>query len=146
MRGVPYEVLPANSNPMRMSERHWEALDLIVKTWTSHDGPFSHEGRFFNYRAVNIWPRPWQQPHPPVWVSTTSASGATRVGSNGFVQATFLTGYDGTRAIYESYAAAGAARDAAMTFRSTASLMQRSSMSPTPRRRPMPAPRSCCGT
>jgi alkanesulfonate monooxygenase SsuD/methylene tetrahydromethanopterin reductase-like flavin-dependent oxidoreductase (luciferase family) len=103
VRGVPYEVLPANSNPMRMNERHWEALDLIVKTWTNHDGPFSHEGRFFNYRAVNIWPRPWQQPHPPVWVSTTSASGAARVGANGFVQATFLTGYDGTRAIYESY-------------------------------------------
>ena len=76
VRGVPYEVLPANSNPMRMNERHWEALDLIVRAWTNHDGPFSHEGRYFHYRAVNIWPRPWQQPHPPVWVSTTSASGA----------------------------------------------------------------------
>jgi alkanesulfonate monooxygenase SsuD/methylene tetrahydromethanopterin reductase-like flavin-dependent oxidoreductase (luciferase family) len=103
VRGVPYEVLPANSNPMRMNERHWEALELIVRAWTHHDGPFSHEGRYFHYRAVNIWPRPWQQPHPPVWVSTTSASGAMRVGRNGFVQATFLTGYDGTRAVYESY-------------------------------------------
>jgi alkanesulfonate monooxygenase SsuD/methylene tetrahydromethanopterin reductase-like flavin-dependent oxidoreductase (luciferase family) len=103
VRGVPYEVLPANSNPMRMNERHWEALDLIVKAWTHHDGTFSHEGRYFHYRAINIWPRPWQQPHPPVWVSTTSASGSQRVGANGFVQATFLTGYDGTRAIYESY-------------------------------------------
>ena len=73
VRGVPYEVLPANSNPVRMNERHWEALDLIVKAWTNHDGPFSHEGRFFHYRAVNIWPRPYQQPHPPIWVSTTSA-------------------------------------------------------------------------
>ena len=103
VRGVPYEVLPANSNPMRMNERHWEALDLIVRAWTNHDGPFSHEGRYFHYRAVNIWPRPWQQPHPPVWVSTTSASGAARVGAHGFVQATFLTGYDGTKAVYESY-------------------------------------------
>jgi alkanesulfonate monooxygenase SsuD/methylene tetrahydromethanopterin reductase-like flavin-dependent oxidoreductase (luciferase family) len=103
VRGVPYEVLPANSNPMRMNERHWEALDLIVKAWTSHDGPFSHEGRYFHYRAINIWPRPWQQPHPPVWVSTTSPSGAKRCGTNGFVNATFLTGYDGTRAVYESY-------------------------------------------
>jgi alkanesulfonate monooxygenase SsuD/methylene tetrahydromethanopterin reductase-like flavin-dependent oxidoreductase (luciferase family) len=103
VRGVPYEVLPAMSNPMRMNERHWEALELIVKAWTNHDGPFSHEGRFFHYRQINIWPRPVQQPHPPVWVSTTSASGAARVGANGFTQATFLTGYDGTRAIYESY-------------------------------------------
>jgi alkanesulfonate monooxygenase SsuD/methylene tetrahydromethanopterin reductase-like flavin-dependent oxidoreductase (luciferase family) len=103
VRGVPYEVLPANSNPMRMNDRHWEALDLIVRAWTNHDGPFSHEGRYFHYRAVNIWPRPWQQPHPPVWVSTTSPSGAARVGAHGFVQATFLTGYDGTKAVYDSY-------------------------------------------
>jgi alkanesulfonate monooxygenase SsuD/methylene tetrahydromethanopterin reductase-like flavin-dependent oxidoreductase (luciferase family) len=103
VRGVPYEVLPANSNPMRMNERHWEALELIVRAWTHHDGPLSHEGRFFHYRAVNIWPRPMQQPHPPVWVSTTSASGAMRVGAHGFVQATFLTGYDGTKAVYDSY-------------------------------------------
>ncbi len=103
VRGVPYEVLPANSNPVRMNERHWEALDLIVRAWTHHDGPISHEGRYFHYRAINIWPRPWQQPHPPVWVSTTSASGAARVGAHGFVQATFLTGYDGTKAVYEAY-------------------------------------------
>ena len=103
VRGVPYEVLPANSNPVRMNERQWEALDLIVKAWTSHDGPFSHEGRFFHYRAVNIWPRPYQQPHPPIWISTTSPGGAARVGAHGYVQATFLTGFDGTRAIFDAY-------------------------------------------
>src|SRR5919108_3855581 len=72
VRGVPYEISPANSNPVRMNERHWEALDLIVKAWTHHDGPFSHEGRFFHHRAINIWPRCYQQPHPPIWVSTTT--------------------------------------------------------------------------
>ena len=94
VRGVPYEVLPANSNPVRMNERQWEAMDLIVKAWTSHDGPVSHEGRFFHHRNINIWPRPWQQPHPPIWVSTTTPGGAGRVGSRGYVQATFLTGYE----------------------------------------------------
>ncbi|MEA2980612.1 MAG: hypothetical protein QOF09_2435 [Alphaproteobacteria bacterium] len=103
VRGVPYELAAANSNPVRSNERHWEALELIVKAWTSHDGPFSHEGEFFHHRNVNIWPRPYQQPHPPVWVSTTSASGARRVGAKGFIQATFLTGLDGTRAVFEAY-------------------------------------------
>jgi alkanesulfonate monooxygenase SsuD/methylene tetrahydromethanopterin reductase-like flavin-dependent oxidoreductase (luciferase family) len=103
VRGVPYEIAAANSNPVRMNERQWEAMDLIVKAWTSHDGPFSHEGRFFHHRMVNIWPRPYQHPHPPIWVSTTSAGGAARVGARGYVQATFLTGYGGTPAIYESY-------------------------------------------
>jgi alkanesulfonate monooxygenase SsuD/methylene tetrahydromethanopterin reductase-like flavin-dependent oxidoreductase (luciferase family) len=103
VRGVPYEILPANSNPVRMNERHWEALDLIVKAWTTHDGPFSWEGRYFHHRAVNIWPRPWQQPHPPIWISTTSPSGAAAVGERGYVQATFLTGFEGTRQVFDGY-------------------------------------------
>lgn len=105
VRGVPYEISPANSNPVRMNERFWEALQLVVKAWTNHDGPVSHEGRFFHHRNINIWPRVYQTPHPPIWVSTTSASGARQVGENGYVQATFLTGYQETRKIYESYRA-----------------------------------------
>ena len=103
VRGVPYEVLPANSNPVRMNERQWEAMDLIVKAWTTHDGPVSHEGRFFHHRNINIWPRPWQQPHPPIWVSTTTPGGAARVGSRGYMQATFLTGFKGTPAVFDAY-------------------------------------------
>ena len=33
VRGVPYEISPANSNPVRMNEREWEALDMIIKAW-----------------------------------------------------------------------------------------------------------------
>ncbi len=63
----------------------------------------SFEGRFFHHRNINIWPRPYQQPHPPIWISTTTPGGAGRVGARGYVQATFLTGYGGTPAIYDSY-------------------------------------------
>ena len=81
VRGVPYEVLPANrQSGTGCNERQWEAMDLIVRAWTSHDGPVSHEGRFFHHRNINIWPRPWQQPHPPIWVSTTSEAAQSRVG------------------------------------------------------------------
>lgn len=103
VRGVPYELSPANSNPVRMNERFWEALDLIVKAWTAHDGPISHEGRFFHHRNINIWPRSYQNPHPPIWVSTTSTGGAAEVGAKGYIQATFLTGFEATRRVYESY-------------------------------------------
>jgi alkanesulfonate monooxygenase SsuD/methylene tetrahydromethanopterin reductase-like flavin-dependent oxidoreductase (luciferase family) len=47
--------------------RYWEAVDLIHRCWTE-DGPFSHEGRHFPLRYVNIWPKPQQQPHPPIWI------------------------------------------------------------------------------
>ena len=69
VRGVPYEVSAMNSLPIGMSDRLWEAHDLIRKAWTSHDGPFNWEGEYFHHRQVNIWPRPYQEPHPPIWIT-----------------------------------------------------------------------------
>ena len=103
VRGVPYEVLATNSKPVNMSERMWEAHDLILKAWTTHDGPFNWEGEHFQHRNVNIWPRPYQQPRPPVWVSTLTAPSARKIAEKGHVVATFLTGVEGTRAVFQSY-------------------------------------------
>ena len=44
-----------------------EAHDLIVKAWTS-DGPFAWEGEHYRFRYINLWPKPYQQPHPPIWI------------------------------------------------------------------------------
>jgi alkanesulfonate monooxygenase SsuD/methylene tetrahydromethanopterin reductase-like flavin-dependent oxidoreductase (luciferase family) len=103
VRGVPYELSPANSNPVRTAERLWEAHDLILKAWTTHDGPFNWEGRYFNYRQVNIWPRPYQQPRPPVWITASSTAQVDKVADNGHTVATFLTGFDGTKTIFDTY-------------------------------------------
>jgi len=53
--------------PTRARERFREALDLIVKAWT-HPGPFLWDSRHYHLRYVNPWPRPMQQPHPPIWI------------------------------------------------------------------------------
>jgi alkanesulfonate monooxygenase SsuD/methylene tetrahydromethanopterin reductase-like flavin-dependent oxidoreductase (luciferase family) len=103
VRGVPYEVSAVNSRPVQMSERMWEAIELIQKAWTTHDGPFNWEGRFFQQRHVNIWPRPYQQPHPPVWVTAMAPGSAARIADNGYVLASFLTGYEGTREVFQAY-------------------------------------------
>jgi alkanesulfonate monooxygenase SsuD/methylene tetrahydromethanopterin reductase-like flavin-dependent oxidoreductase (luciferase family) len=145
VRGVPYEVLPANSNPVRMNERQWEAIDLIVKAWTSHDGPVSHEGRFFHHRNINIWPRPYQQPHPPIWVSTTTPGGAARVGACGYVRRS-SPDIAARRRSTPPTARAGATPAAATGCRSTGSPMRRCSMLPRARPRRARAPRSFSGT
>ncbi len=56
------EMASGNANPIGVRERFWEAIDLIGKTLTSHDGPFSWEGKHFTHRHVNIWPRPLSAP------------------------------------------------------------------------------------
>jgi alkanesulfonate monooxygenase SsuD/methylene tetrahydromethanopterin reductase-like flavin-dependent oxidoreductase (luciferase family) len=103
VRGVPYEISATNTQPVNTVERFWEAHDLIKLAWTSHDGPFNWQGRFFEHRQVNIWPRPYQQPHPPIWVASLSAGSATTVGRHGYVSATFLTGIENTRKIFDGY-------------------------------------------
>jgi alkanesulfonate monooxygenase SsuD/methylene tetrahydromethanopterin reductase-like flavin-dependent oxidoreductase (luciferase family) len=54
-------------NPSFARERFNEALELVLRAWTE-PGPFEHYGKHYKLRYVNPWPRPVQQPHPPVWI------------------------------------------------------------------------------
>ena len=103
VKGVPYEIAPANSSPVDLMERFWEAHDLILKAMTTLDGPFNWEGRHFHYRNVNVWPRPYQSPHPPVWMPVGSEGSAAAVGEKGYVMAMLNTGYGRTPALFEAY-------------------------------------------
>lgn len=92
VKGAPYEIAPANSNPARLMDRFWEAHDLILKAMSPNPEPFSWEGEFFHYRQVNIWPRPWQQPHPPVWITGLSPHSGRAIAERGHVAAALLSG------------------------------------------------------
>src|SRR5580693_5840430 len=48
-------------------EKYAEAHELIIKAWTEPK-PFAFNGRYSKLRHVNIWPRPIQQPHPPIHI------------------------------------------------------------------------------
>jgi alkanesulfonate monooxygenase SsuD/methylene tetrahydromethanopterin reductase-like flavin-dependent oxidoreductase (luciferase family) len=102
IKGIPYEIAASNRNPTELMDRFWEAHDFILKAMTTHDGTFNWEGEFFHYRQVNIWPRVWQEPHPPVWSTTGSTTQARVLGERGYVMATLGTGF-GTRKIYDAY-------------------------------------------
>ena len=53
--------------PATLREKYREAHDLIIRAWTAKD-IFSFNGKYTQLRYVNLWPRPLQQPHPPVWI------------------------------------------------------------------------------
>jgi alkanesulfonate monooxygenase SsuD/methylene tetrahydromethanopterin reductase-like flavin-dependent oxidoreductase (luciferase family) len=53
--------------PVTLRERYHEAHDLIIKAWTEPE-VFDFNGKYTQLRYVNIWPRPLQKPHPPVWI------------------------------------------------------------------------------
>jgi alkanesulfonate monooxygenase SsuD/methylene tetrahydromethanopterin reductase-like flavin-dependent oxidoreductase (luciferase family) len=71
LRGTPSEYIVGNVNPAETRERTQEGIELILKAWTM-DQPFGWLGRYYDYKAVSIWPRPLQQPHPPLYALGTS--------------------------------------------------------------------------
>jgi alkanesulfonate monooxygenase SsuD/methylene tetrahydromethanopterin reductase-like flavin-dependent oxidoreductase (luciferase family) len=71
LRGTTNEYVTYATNPAESRERFEEALELIVKAWTEPQ-PFGWQGRFYEYRAISIWPRPVQTPHPPIYMSGSS--------------------------------------------------------------------------
>ncbi len=55
--GVPFE---------DRGKRFEETMDCIVGAWTQEE--FSFEGEFFHYDGVELTPKPYQKPRPPIWI------------------------------------------------------------------------------
>ena len=58
--------------PIEQRDRYYEAHDLIMKAWQAKE-IFAWNGKYYQLPMVNLWPRPIQQPHPPVWVPGTGS-------------------------------------------------------------------------
>jgi alkanesulfonate monooxygenase SsuD/methylene tetrahydromethanopterin reductase-like flavin-dependent oxidoreductase (luciferase family) len=53
--------------PALTREKYAEAHELIMRAW-HEDKPFAFNGRYTKLRYVNTWPKPLQQPHPPIHI------------------------------------------------------------------------------
>lgn len=69
VRGIGAEYHASPVNPTESRDRFHEAHDMIVRAWTE-PGPFSFHGKYYEVEYVNPWPRPYQKPHPPIWIPT----------------------------------------------------------------------------
>jgi alkanesulfonate monooxygenase SsuD/methylene tetrahydromethanopterin reductase-like flavin-dependent oxidoreductase (luciferase family) len=67
--GLPYDAnINAGVPPLETRRRYDENLDLVLRAWTEPQ-PFPFNGKFTKAAHVNVWPRPVQNPRPPVWVT-----------------------------------------------------------------------------
>jgi alkanesulfonate monooxygenase SsuD/methylene tetrahydromethanopterin reductase-like flavin-dependent oxidoreductase (luciferase family) len=78
-------------------ERFQESLDLILKSWTQEG--FTHTGKYFATDNLTVVPRPYQKPHPPIWVAATTPDTFPMVGRMGFSLVTGLRGFDVPEAV-----------------------------------------------
>lgn len=76
-RGIPKEYLaynipgPIGDGPNHSRGRFEEAVRLVQRAWTTDD-PFDWDGEHFQYEDVYIWPKPYQQPRPNMWMPASS--------------------------------------------------------------------------
>jgi alkanesulfonate monooxygenase SsuD/methylene tetrahydromethanopterin reductase-like flavin-dependent oxidoreductase (luciferase family) len=71
--GVDY----AQSRPM-----FFEALEVLRRAWG--DGPFSFEGEHYTFHDANVFPKPYQKPHPPIRIACESRASFRLMGELGF--------------------------------------------------------------
>ncbi|HAK62256.1 MAG: LLM class flavin-dependent oxidoreductase [Pseudomonadota bacterium] len=77
VRGIGAEYYSLNLDPSQSRSRFHEAHDLIIKAWTE-PGPFEWDGEHFRFRYVNVWPRVFQKPHPPIFSPSQGSSETIR--------------------------------------------------------------------
>ncbi|AVH54966.1 MULTISPECIES: LLM class F420-dependent oxidoreductase [Streptomyces] len=58
-----------------------ERIRAIIELWTKDEAEF--HGDFVDFDPVNSWPKPVQQPHPPIWVGGNSERAFARVAAYG---------------------------------------------------------------
>lgn len=63
-------------------ERFLEALDVVLLAWTTES--FSHEGKYYQYRDVQVVPKPLQRPHPPIRIACNSSDSFQLAGERGW--------------------------------------------------------------
>jgi alkanesulfonate monooxygenase SsuD/methylene tetrahydromethanopterin reductase-like flavin-dependent oxidoreductase (luciferase family) len=72
--GLPTDATLSNGVvPVEQRERFREALSLVVKAWSARE-VFAWNGKHYQLPMVNLWPRPIQQPHPPIWIPGSGIS------------------------------------------------------------------------
>ncbi len=108
MRGIPHEYVAYNMPPDESRERLAEATELIIKAWTEPE-PFGWEGKYYKFPAVSIWPRPRQQPHPPIIFSASNEDSARFAAKHKAMMGTvFLPSLEYARQMIDTYLQAAA--------------------------------------
>ena len=104
VRGTGRESVSHNAQPPYNWERFQEAHDFIVKAWTT-PGPYRWEGKHYNFRYVNPWARPYQAPHPQIWIPGVMSRNTVKwTAEHRYPYVMLATDLEPTRQSFEYYA------------------------------------------
>lgn len=93
-------------DPDASREQLREALTMIPRMWTEEK--FSWDSKHLEIPERNVLPKPFQDPHPPLWQTCTSPESFSMAGELGVgvLATTLFTPLDGLRSMFAEYDAA----------------------------------------
>ena len=98
VRGIGAEYHSFGVNPTFSHERFHEAHDLIVRAWTE-PGPFEFKSKHYHFLYVNVWPRPYQEPHPPIWIPSQGSRETIEFAAHPAHKYTYLQTFSPVKAV-----------------------------------------------
>jgi alkanesulfonate monooxygenase SsuD/methylene tetrahydromethanopterin reductase-like flavin-dependent oxidoreductase (luciferase family) len=76
LRGTPNEFGAYEPIDPKLTQQKTQAAAHLIQKALTETMPFAWHDEFFNYPNIAIWPRPLQQPLPPMYFSSNSPSSA----------------------------------------------------------------------
>ncbi|CAM3880083.1 LLM class flavin-dependent oxidoreductase [Alkalicoccus chagannorensis] len=110
VRGIGAESYSFRLDPTKSKDRFFEAHDIIMKAWTE-DGPSSYHGEHYDAFNINCWPKPYQQPHPPIWCPSQGSKDTIQFAAEN--KYTYLQTFSSIKSVKKSF---DAYREAAASF------------------------------
>ncbi|GAB6899811.1 LLM class F420-dependent oxidoreductase [Kineosporia succinea] len=75
------EIANHGTDPATRVRLLMERLAAVKEIWTRDEASF--HGRFVDFEPIQVWPKPVQRPHPPVWLAGWGPTTFSRVVSSG---------------------------------------------------------------
>ncbi len=88
-------------DPSQTRAQWEEGLEIVLKAW--RDQPIVHDGKLLKIPEREVWPKPLQKPHPPLWMAATSPDTFNVAGSKGLGVLCFQLSEEGVIQCQENY-------------------------------------------
>jgi alkanesulfonate monooxygenase SsuD/methylene tetrahydromethanopterin reductase-like flavin-dependent oxidoreductase (luciferase family) len=83
-KGYRYNEFSGFCVPMEEAEARFdECVEVMTRAWTS-ETPWSHQGKYWQFKDVVVEPPTAQKPHPPIWMGAEHPDSIKKVAARGY--------------------------------------------------------------
>ncbi|MCL5067515.1 MAG: LLM class flavin-dependent oxidoreductase [Thaumarchaeota archaeon] len=80
-KNADFEVLGVSR--LEKNQRTDEFVEITLGLWNEKNDKFSYEGKHFHFEDAEMFPKPIQRPHPPIWFAGTIDKALVRTAKYG---------------------------------------------------------------